>query len=95
MSGAVYEGGNYKNITATGAVTTTPCTLLGFYVNSTSAGTVALKDGGVSGTVMGGTITPAAGAFHRFPATVGAGGLYCTVGGTIDVTFFYAVGAGV
>jgi hypothetical protein len=95
MSGAVYEGGNYKNITATGAVTTLPCTLLGFYVNSTTAGTLVLRDGGAGGTVMGGTITPAAGTFHRFPATVGASGLHATVGGTIDVTFFYAPAAGV
>ena len=85
---AVFEGGNYKNITATGAVTTVGCQLLGFYVNSTTGGTVALKDGGSGGTVIGGTITPAIG-FHRYPATVGAGGLYATIANTLDVTFFY------
>jgi len=85
---AVFEGGNYKNLTATGRVTTAACTLLGFYVNSTSAGTLVLRDGGSGGTVMSGTITPAIG-FHRFPATVGDTGLHATVGGTIDVTFFY------
>jgi hypothetical protein len=81
------ESGNYKNITSSGAVTTGPCMLLGFYVNSTSSGTLALKDGGSSGTALGGTITPAIG-FHRYPASIGTGGLYCTVGSTIDVTFF-------
>lgn len=85
---AVFEGGNYKNLTATGAVTTNAGTLLGFYVNSTSSGTLVFRDGGASGTVMNGTLTPAVG-FHRFPATYGAGGLHATVGGTIDVTLFY------
>jgi hypothetical protein len=37
---------------------------------------------------MSGTITPAIG-FHRFPANVGVN-LYATIGGTLDVTFFYA-----
>lgn len=85
---AVFEGGNYKNLTATGAVTTNAGTLLGFYVNSTSSGTLVFRDGGASGTVLNGTLTPAVG-FHRFPATYGAGGLHATVGGTIDVTLFY------
>jgi hypothetical protein len=85
---AVFEGGNYKNLTATGAVTANPCQLLGFYVNSTTSGTLVLRDGGSGGTVMNGTITPAIG-FARFPATVGSGGLHATVGGTLDVTFFY------
>lgn len=85
---AVYEGGNYANLTATGAVTARAGTLLGWYVNSTTAGTIVLRDGGGSGTVMSGTITPAIG-FHRFPATYGNGGLHATIGGTIDVTFLY------
>lgn len=85
---AVYEGGNYKNLTGTGAVTANGGTLLGFYVNSTTGGTLALKDGGSGGTAMGGTITPAIG-FHRYPATFGTGGLYATIANTLDVTFFY------
>lgn len=85
---AVTEGGNYKNITATGAVTANGGTLLGFYVNSTTSGTIVFRDGGSNGTVMNGTITPAVG-FHRFPATFGAGGLHATVGGTLDATIFY------
>jgi hypothetical protein len=90
MSQPVAEVGAYKNITETGAVTTGPCQLLGFYVNSTTLGTLVLKDGGASGTVMSGTITPAVG-FHRFPANVGTS-LYATEGGTLDVTFFFASG---
>jgi len=88
MSAPVAEVGGYKNITATGAVSTGACQLIGFYVNNTNAGTLVLRDGGASGTVMSGTITPVIG-FHRFPANVGTS-LYATEGGTLDVTFFYA-----
>jgi len=51
---------------------------------------LVLRDGGASGTVMSGTITPAIG-FHRFPANVGTS-LHATEGGTLDVTFFFASG---
>jgi len=89
MSAPVAEVGGYKNITATGAVSTGACQLIGFYVNSTTIGTLVLKDGGSGGTAMSGTITPAIG-FHRFPANVGTS-LYATIGGSaLDVTFFYA-----
>lgn len=82
----VFEGGSPKNITATGSVYGSRCVLLGFYVNSTTSGTLVLRDGGASGTVLSGTITPAVG-FHRFPAGI-ATDLHATVGGTLDVTFF-------
>jgi len=89
MSAPVAEVGGYKNITATGAVSTGACQLIGFYVNNTTVGTLVLRDGGASGTVMSGTITPAIG-FHRFPANVGTS-LYATIGGSaLDVTFFFA-----
>ena len=90
MSQPVAECGGYKNITATGAVSTGPCQLIGFYVNNTSVGTLVLRNGGSGGEVMSGTITPTIG-FHRFPANVGVS-LYATVGGTLDVTFFFAAG---
>jgi|TARA_R110000822_G_scaffold73603_1_gene176866 hypothetical protein len=91
MSQPVAETGGYKNVTASGAVTSGPCQLIGFYVNNTSSGTVVLLDGGSNGTVISGTITPAIG-FHRFPANIGTS-LYLTKGGSsIDVTFFYASG---
>jgi hypothetical protein len=85
----VVEGGNYKNLTSSGAVSATAGTLLGFYVNSTTSGTVALLDGGSGGTAITGTITPAIG-WHRLPSSYGAGGLYATLGATINVTFIYA-----
>lgn len=90
MSMPVAEVGSPKNITGTGAVTPGPCQLLGWYVNSTSSGTLILRDGGSSGTQIAGTITPAIG-FHKFPANIGVS-LHATVGGTIDATFFFAVG---
>lgn len=91
MSQPVAEVGGYKNITATGAVTTGPCQLIGFYVNSTNGGTLVLRDGGSGGTVMCGTITPAIG-FHRFPANVGSS-LHATIAGTaLNVTFFFGSG---
>jgi hypothetical protein len=89
MSQPVAEVGGYKNITATGAVSTGACQLIGFYVNNTTVGTLILRNGGASGEVMSGTITPAIG-FHRFPAYV-SNSLYATIGGSaLDVTFFYA-----
>jgi hypothetical protein len=89
MSQPVAEVGGYKNITATGAVSTGACQLIGFYVNNTTIGTLVLRNGGASGEVMSGTITPAIG-FHRFPAYV-SNSLYATIGGSaLDVTFFYA-----
>ena len=92
MSQPVAEVGGYKNITATGAVTSGPCQLIGFYVNSTNVGTLVLRNGGASGDAMSGTITPAIG-FHRFPANVGSS-LYATIAGTaLDVTFFFAAGS--
>lgn len=80
------EIGQAKNMTATGTVKAVSGQLLGFYVNSTSSGTVVLRDGGASGTVLCGTITPAIG-FHRFPTTFQTD-LHFTEGGTIDITFF-------
>jgi hypothetical protein len=87
MSQPVAEVGGYKTISSTGAVSTGPCQLIGFYVNNTSAGTLVLTDGGSGGTAMSGTITPAIG-FHRFPANVGVS-LYATIS-NLNLTFFYA-----
>ena len=84
--------GSPVNVTATGDIGgagATDTILLGFYVNSTNAGTLVLRRGGSGGTVISGTITPAVG-FHPFPADC-PGGLHATIGGTaLDVTFFIA-----
>lgn len=86
----VTESGAPINLTSSGAISKCPGTLLGFYVNSTSSGTIALVDGGSGGTAISGTITPAIG-YHRFPAQfTAAAGAYATIGATINVTFFFA-----
>lgn len=82
------EFGCPVNLTASGAVNANPGALLGFYVNSTTAGTIVLRDGGASGTAISGTIIPAIG-FHRFPAQC-ATACYATIGGSaLNVTLFY------
>lgn len=85
--GLVIEAGQYKNLTATGDVSTKNVALVGFYVNSTSGGTLVLKEGGTGGTALGGTITPDIG-FHAYPVRAESG-LHATIAGTINVTFFY------
>jgi fucose permease len=87
----VIESGTPVNRTDTGSVSLVPGTLLGFYVNSTTSGTIVIGNGsGAAGTALSGTITPAIG-FHRFPAycTVGC---YVTIGNTLNVTLFFAAG---
>jgi len=85
------ETGTAFNITGTGAVgkASTPGHLLGFYVNSTSSGTIVFRDGGSGGTALG-TITPAIG-FHRYPFSF-VNGLHATIANTLDVTIFVQQG---
>lgn len=80
--------GQAVNITSTNTVYPSGGVLLGFYVNSTSSGTLVLRDGGASGTALSGTITPAIG-WHFFPATV-ASSLHATIANTLNVTFIFA-----
>ena len=80
--------GTAINATATGTILGSQGRLIGFYVNSTSSGTVVLRDGGSGGRVLCGTITPAIG-FHWFPAAFSKD-LHFTEGGTLDITFFVA-----
>jgi hypothetical protein len=79
--------GQPKNLTASGAVYGSSCKLKGFYVNSTTSGTIVLRDGGAAGTAIIGTITPAVG-WHFLPADFAAG-CYATLANTINVTFIF------
>ncbi len=88
MSRYTIEAGYPVNLSASGDICLKPCTILGFYVNSTSSGTLNIKDGGSSGTALDGTITPAIG-FHRFPAACTTSAYFTKVSGTIDLTFFF------
>lgn len=68
--------------------TAAQCTILGFYVNNTSAMTMTISLGTTSGgTAVTGTITPAIG-FHRFPMTSPTGFYFNITGGSGSVTFF-------
>ena len=84
------EAGTPVNISSSGAVSLVAGSLLGFYVNSTTSGTVVVRNGGATGTAISGTITPAIG-FHRFPAYCPAG-CYLTLANTINVTALFAAG---
>lgn len=81
--------GSPKRLTSSGVVNAVSGRLIGFYVASTSAGTIVLYDNASagSGTQLSGTITPAVG-WHSFPVGF-TNGCYATLGGTIDVTFSY------
>lgn len=92
MSNHVQESGTAVNLTTSAQVgrVSSPLTLLGFYVNSTTAGTIVFASASSGGTTYSGTITPAIG-FHRFPISAPTG-LYATIGGTLNVTLFYNPG---
>lgn len=84
------DKGTPVNLTATNDVTTADCALIGFYVNSTTSGTIVLTKGGSGGTAISGTITPAIG-WHKFPASC-PGGLHVTIANTLNVTLFVVEG---
>ena len=87
------QSGTPVNRTTTGTVSKVSGTLLGFYVNSTAAGTLVIRAGAAgasSGTAISGTITPAIG-WHRFPAYC-VEGCHITIANTLNVTLMFAAG---
>ena len=90
----VQQGGTPINKSATATISIVSGTLIGFYVNSTYAGTLVLRVGSAgtsSGTAISGTITPAVG-FHCYPAYC-PDGLHATIAvAALDVTFFFSAG---
>jgi S-formylglutathione hydrolase FrmB len=75
------------NLTANGQILAGPGQLLGYYVNSTSSGTVRISNALTATTpYLGEATTPAVG-WHNFPCGLSTGG-YVTIGSTIDATFF-------
>jgi hypothetical protein len=79
------------NMTASGAAATGSAQLIGVFCASSSSGTLKLYDNAsaASGTVVVNTFSLTAGTFYPIPASL-ANGLYATIGGTADVTFFIA-----
>ena len=79
------------NLTGSGAVSVAAGTLIGIYVNSTSSGTVVVRNGSTSGgTAVTGTITPAIG-YHAMNMYL-SDGCYITIGSTINITAVFAAG---
>lgn len=86
----IVNSGTPVLLSASGAVSATSGSLLGFYVASTTSGTIVLRDGGSGGTAVTGTITPAVG-WHALPAYFPTS-CYATIANTISVTFVFAAG---
>lgn len=82
--------GVYKNLTATANVKASQGAMLGFYVNSTTAGTIQFYDDAATATTapITGLITPAVG-WNELPITF-ASGLYVVIAATLNVTIVYA-----
>lgn len=87
------ESGVPINFTSDQIVSKARGTLLGFYVNSTSSGTIVIYNdqSAVSANALSGTITPAIG-FHRFPAYCPNGCFIAVTGGSGNLTAFFAAG---
>jgi len=82
------NSGQPVRLTSTNAISLQAGHLIGFYVASTTLGTIVLRDGGASGTQVTGTITPAVGwHFLNIEFSTSA---HATIGGTLDVTFVFA-----
>ena len=87
------QSGTPVNLSATGAVSIASGTLIGFYVNSKTAGaTLVLTHGSTSGGVaISGTITPLIG-WHEYKVYCPTG-LYATIAvQPMDITFSFAGG---
>jgi len=77
---------SYGRITATGQVCASRGRLAGFYVASTTSGTITLYDNtSAASPQISGTITPAVG-WNAYPIDFQTA-LWAVIGGTIDVTF--------
>lgn len=74
--------GQPVTITGTGRISPRGGQMIGFYVNSTTAGTIALTD---ANGAIGDTMTPAVG-WNFYPIGY-VGSLAATIGGVISVTF--------
>ena len=86
MSVGNTEVGTYSNKTATATIKNTDGIMLGFYVNSTSSGTIQFYDSATTTTTtpITGVITPPIG-WQILPVAY-SNGLYMVITGTINVT---------
>lgn len=77
------------NLTASGQILNSPGTIDGFFVNTSSGGSIRISDALTATTpYLGAAFIPTAGQYYKFPANLTIGG-YVTIGvAAIDVTFF-------
>jgi len=85
------QSGTPVNLSATGAVSLCPGSILGFYVNSTAGGTLVFRDGGSAGTAITGTITPVIG-WHEFPAAITTSAHVTIAVAGLNITVMFAAG---
>ena len=83
----VSESGTFSNKTATATIKTGAGLLTGFYVNSTTAGTIVFYDATSATNAITGTITPAVG-WHALPVNFNTG-LHIVIANTLNVTIVY------
>lgn len=83
------EVGNYTNKTASANIKSGQGAMLGFYVNSTTSGTIQFYDDASTGTTtpISGLITPAIG-WNFFPVAF-SNGLNAVIGATLNVTIVW------
>ena len=83
------EAGSYKNITATANIKPADGVILGFYVNSTTSGTIQFYDSATTTTTtpITGVITPSIG-WQFLPVTY-TNGLYAVIANTLNVTIVW------
>ncbi len=83
------EVGNYTNKTSSGNIKSGQGAMLGFYVNSTSSGTIIFYDDTSTGTTtpITGTITPSAG--WNFLPVAFSNGLNVVIAKTLNVTIVW------
>lgn len=88
--GMQIESFNAKSITASTALSTSPCTMKGILCCASASGIINVRDGGASGTVIVGPLTLVAGQFYPIPAGLSAGLYIELVSGTFTATPFWA-----
>lgn len=84
------EGNSYTQITASTLIRTGATTLKGFFVSSTTAGTIKIWDNTSAATTVAiETITPTVLGWYSCGDLSLGTGCYVTIGGTIAVTIVY------
>lgn len=90
MSSMMVMGGTPILLSASGVVSPVSGTLIGVMINSTTGGTIVLREGGASGTAVTGTITPAIGFLPCYMTF--STGCYATIANTLNATFVFQAG---